>query len=215
MRWPNAMRPGIWNFRPSPPPGAGWPPWPTMSPTTIDLHDGLRAGLFTEDDLMELPVTAPAFEEVDRLHPGLDPTRRRHEALRRVFGVMVEDVIAVAENRSRPAGRSRSRTSATWTGRSSASRSRFTRTSRRSSRFLFYRMYRAPSVVVERRRVTAMIRDLFPLFLKDPALLPAEWRADVAAARDETELARSRPRLCGRDDRPVRDPYDRLCGGGA
>ena len=59
-----------------------------------DLHDGLRAGLFTEADLMVLPVTGPAFEEVDRRYPGLDPMRRRHEALRRVFGVMVEDVIA-------------------------------------------------------------------------------------------------------------------------
>ncbi len=30
-----------------------------------DLHDGLRSGLFTEADLMELPVTGPAFAEVD------------------------------------------------------------------------------------------------------------------------------------------------------
>ena len=53
-----------------------------------DLHDGLRAGLFTEADLMDLPVTGPAFAEVDRLYPGLDPSRRRHEAVRRVFGTM-------------------------------------------------------------------------------------------------------------------------------
>ena len=56
--------------------------------------------------------------------------------------------------------------------------------------FLFTRMYRAPSVVVERRRVTAMINDLFPLFLDRPDLLPAEWSADVARVRDKTELAR-------------------------
>jgi dGTPase len=64
-----------------------------------DLHDGLRSGLFTEEDLMDLPVTGPAFQEVDRLYPGLERMRRRHEALRRVFGRMVEDVIAVAQNR--------------------------------------------------------------------------------------------------------------------
>jgi dGTPase len=51
-------------------------------------------------------------------------------------------------------------------------------------------MYRAPSVVKERRRVTAVINDLFPLYMSDPALLPAEWRQDVAEARDETALAR-------------------------
>jgi dGTPase len=37
-----------------------------------DLHDGLRSGLFTKTDLMDLPVTGPAFAEVDRLYPGLD-----------------------------------------------------------------------------------------------------------------------------------------------
>ena len=40
-----------------------------------DLHDGLRSGLFTEADLMDLPIVGPALSEVDRLHPGLDPGR--------------------------------------------------------------------------------------------------------------------------------------------
>ena len=31
-----------------------------------DLHDGLRSGLFDEADLMDLPITGPAFAEVDR-----------------------------------------------------------------------------------------------------------------------------------------------------
>ena len=48
---------------------------------------------------MELPLTGPAYEEVDRLYPDLDPNRRDHEALRRIFGYMVEDVIAIANNR--------------------------------------------------------------------------------------------------------------------
>ncbi|CAG0909598.1 unnamed protein product [Cyprideis torosa] len=58
-----------------------------------DLHDGLRAGLFTEDAIRALPIVGPAYAEVDRVYPGLDPYRRRHEALRRVFGAMVEDLI--------------------------------------------------------------------------------------------------------------------------
>ncbi|MFM2367208.1 MAG: hypothetical protein RIR95_1816, partial [Pseudomonadota bacterium] len=56
-----------------------------------DLHDGLRSGLFSDDDLMQLPVTGPAYAEVDALYPGLEKMRRRHEALRRVFGRMVDD----------------------------------------------------------------------------------------------------------------------------
>src|SRR6056297_1049583 len=51
-----------------------------------DLHDGLRAGLFTDAEAAALPVVGDCFGEVDAGWPSLDPMRRRHEALRRVFG---------------------------------------------------------------------------------------------------------------------------------
>ncbi|WP_151717627.1 deoxyguanosinetriphosphate triphosphohydrolase [Gemmobacter serpentinus] len=155
-----------------------------------DLHDGLRSGLFTEEDLMELPVTAPAFEEVDRLYPGLEKMRRRHEALRRVFGRMVEDVIHVAQNRleaAQPKSVDEIRHMGTTIIRFSKPLYQELKAVRS---FLFHRMYRAPSVVVMRAEVTAMLDDLFPLFLRQPELLPGEWRADIEAARDETHLAR-------------------------
>ena len=59
-----------------------------------DLHDGLRAELFTDDQVAELPIVGPAYALVDSIHKGIDPHRRRHEALRRVFGQMVDDVIS-------------------------------------------------------------------------------------------------------------------------
>ncbi len=160
-----------------------------------DLHDGLRAGLFTEDDLCELPVIGDCFAEVDRLHPGLDPMRRRHEALRRVFGVMVEDVIAVAQNRLA----SLCPQTVDDIRMMEGPIIRFSKPLYQSIKvikmFLFQRMYRAPTVVVERTRVTKMVNALFPLFLDDPALLPDDWQGDVAAAKAKgnegrTELAR-------------------------
>jgi dGTPase len=38
--------------------------------------------------------------------------------------------------------------------------------------------------------VTEVVNGLFPLYLAQPDLLPAEWRHDIAAATSETELAR-------------------------
>ena len=155
-----------------------------------DLHDGLRSGLFNELDLMELPVTGPAFAEVDALYPGLDKMRRRHEALRRVFGRMVEDVIAVAKNRleaARPASVDEVRHLGTTVIRFSKPLYQELKAIRA---FLFTRMYRAPSVMVERARVTEVVNGLFPLFLERPDLLPVEWHQDVAAARDDVALAR-------------------------
>jgi dGTPase len=155
-----------------------------------DLHDGLRSGLFSEADLMDLPVTGPAFEEVDRLYPGLEKMRRRHEALRRVFGRMVDDVIAVARGRldsAQPKSVDEIRAMGTTMIRFSKPLYQELKAIRS---FLFTRMYRAPSVVVMRKEVTEVVNGLFPLFLSRPELLPQEWRHDIEAAQGETELAR-------------------------
>ena len=178
-----------------------------------DLHDGLRSGLFTEDDLRELPVAGPAFAEVDRLYPGLERMRRRHEALRRVFGRMVEDVIAVAQNRlasAQPRSVDEIRHMGTTIIRFSKPLYQELKAVRS---FLFHRMYRAPSVMEVRAKVTRVIDDLFPLFLGDPALLPAEWRSDVQAAKDQTELARIvADYVAGMTDRFAIQEHARLMG---
>ncbi|NHB77224.1 deoxyguanosinetriphosphate triphosphohydrolase [Rhodobacter calidifons] len=179
-----------------------------------DLHDGLRSGLFTEDDLMDLPVTGPAFEEVDRLYPGLERMRRRHEALRRVFGRMVEDVIAVAQNRlasAQPKSVDDIRHMGTTIIRFSKPLYQELKAVRS---FLFHRMYRAPSVMAVRAEVTRKLDDLFPLFLSRPDLLPPEWQADVRAAQDETALARTvADYVAGMTDRFAIQEHQRLCGG--
>lgn len=178
-----------------------------------DLHDGLRSGLFTEEDLMELPVTAPAFEEVDALYPGLEPMRRRHEALRRVFGRMVEDVIAVAQGRLEAAQPK----SVEEIRQMGATVIRFSKPLYQELKvirsFLFHRMYRAPSVMKERAKVTAVVNEPFPLFMARPELLPQEWRRDVEAAADETTLARIvADYVAGMTDRFALQEHARLCG---
>jgi dGTPase len=179
-----------------------------------DLHDGLRSGLFTEADLMELPVTGPAFEEVDRLYPGLEKMRRRHEALRRVFGRMVEDVIAVAQNRL-AAAQPKSVDDVRHLGTTVIRFSKPLYQELKAIRsFLFHRMYRAPSVMQERARVTRFLNELFPLFMARPELLPAEWRADIEAARDEVTLARIvADYVAGMTDRFAIQEHARLVGG--
>jgi dGTPase len=156
-----------------------------------DLHDGLRAELFSTDELAQLPILDDCFAEVDRLYPGLNYYRRRHEALRRFFGVLVEDVLdearaALAEldpreaDDVRRAGRMIARFSPALWDDLKAVRA-----------FLFRRMYRAPRVVEMRAHVTTVLDDLFPAYLAEPALLPKQWRRDVeAVAGDETALAR-------------------------
>lgn len=179
-----------------------------------DLHDGLRAGLFTAEDLMELPLTGPAYEEVDRLYPDLDRNRRDHEALRRIFGYMVEDVIAIANNRLASAMpetaqdiRDMDRTIIRFS-------KPFFQNLKAIKAFLFKRMYRAPTVVIERKRVTAMVNALFPLFMEKPEFLPEEWRQEIAQAQSDTDLARIvLDYVAGMTDRFAIQEYERLFEG--
>ena len=177
-----------------------------------DLHDGLRAGLFADADIMALPIVGQAYAEVDKAYPDLETDRRRHEALRSVFGVMVSDVIT---------------TSAAILAESGAKSARDIRhlgypvirfsdavfTSLGEIReFLFTRMYRAPSVMKKREEVTVVIRELFPLFLNDPSQLPENWQDELKDA-DQTAIAR---RVCdyisGMTDRYALLEYERILG---
>ena len=178
-----------------------------------DLHDGLRAELFSTDELAELPILRDCFAEVDRTYPGLNYYRRRHEALRRFFGVLVEDVIAVARARLaeidpasvediRGAGRSVIRFS-----------DPLFRDLKVIRDFLFQRMYRAPEVVAMRAEVTRVIDDLFPFLMAHPDRLPKQWRKDVEEAAGETALARIvSDYIAGMTDRFAIQTWERFTG---
>ena len=153
-----------------------------------DLHDGLRAGLFTDDDICALPIVGDAYAQVDAAYPGLAPKRRRHEALRRVFGVMVADVIKTSR------GLLEGITSADQVRSNGAPVVQFSAGLWADLKviraFLFKQMYRAPEVVEMRKRVTRVVEGLFPLYMARPELLPKEWAEDVAAATQDVERAR-------------------------
>ncbi|MBF9046862.1 deoxyguanosinetriphosphate triphosphohydrolase [Rhodobacterales bacterium LSUCC0031] len=182
-----------------------------------DLHDGLRAELFSSDELAQLPILDRCFAAVDAAYPDLNYYRRRHEALRRFFGVLVEDVIGYARAELHKLAPS-SATDIRMAGRPVI---RFSQgvfeDLKRIRAFLFARMYRAPSVVAMRVKVTGVVRDLFPYFMANPDQLPKQWRRDVAEiSGDEIALARI---VCdyisGMTDRFALLTHSQFCGGGA
>jgi len=178
-----------------------------------DLHDGLRAELFSTDEIAELPILRDCFAAVDKKYPGLNYYRRRHEALRRFFGILVDDVMTTARTNLaelapqsaqdiRMAGRPMVRFSNDLWSDLKVIR-----------KFLFTRMYRAPSVVVVRQDVTRKLLALFPLFMQRPDLLPKQWRKDVAQVTSETDLARIVcDYIAGMTDRFALQQYDELIG---
>ncbi|MEX0301042.1 MAG: deoxyguanosinetriphosphate triphosphohydrolase [Leisingera sp.] len=178
-----------------------------------DLHDGLRAGLFADDDIAALPLIGPCYAAVDRLYPGLELNRRRHEALRRFFGVMVGDVIDTARTLLAETG-VQSVEEVRALGRPVVKFSDPLWTDLKEIRgFLFTRMYRAPSVMEKRAKVAKVVEALFPYFLENPQEMPARWHAEIAAAQDRTVLARIvSDYIAGMTDRFALQLHERLIG---
>jgi dGTPase len=178
-----------------------------------DLHDGLRAGVFTDAQAEQLPIVGPAYTQVDRLYSGLDAHRRRHEALRRVFGIMVEDVM---------------QTSAALLAQSGATTAQDIRNLdypvvqfspelwsdlKVIRDFLFQNMYRAPRVVVQREHAAQVVRDLFETFMNTPGEMPTEWGAQLSDISDTQARARLvADYIAGMTDRFAQQEHDRLFG---
>ncbi|WP_370313944.1 deoxyguanosinetriphosphate triphosphohydrolase [Sagittula sp.] len=178
-----------------------------------DLHDGLRAGLFSEEAVAELPMVGEAYAEVDRLYPGTDWYRRRHEALRRVFGVMVTDLLDVSRQILADSGARSAQEIRELGYPVIAFSDRMAQDITEFRKFLFTRVYRAPTVMDQRRRVTQAVDDLFPIFMDDPTLLPRRWHKDVQAAQDETTRARLvADYIAGMTDRFALQQHAKLTG---
>jgi dGTPase len=155
-----------------------------------DVDDGLVAGMFTLDDLLEVPLIGPILHAVKGDYPGLDASIVRMEAVRRMIGAMVDDVIA--ETRRRVAE----------TGVASADAVRsldhalvaFSRPMLEDlsalREFLMNRMYRHWRVNRTRSQARRILAEMFQLFMTEPDVLPADIYAALEG-RDEVSRARS------------------------
>ncbi len=150
-----------------------------------DLDDGLRAGLFEIDELMALPVVGDCFSEVDARWPGLERERRTHEAIRRVFGLMVEDMLRESTERLRrdaPGSMAELQALPDPVVRFSEGMWADICTIKA---FLYKRMYRHHRVKRMRVKADRVVRELFTLFMADPGLLPLSWQNHLPLDGDE------------------------------
>jgi len=156
-----------------------------------DIDDGLKAGLFKVEDLMEIPLTADVFRQVMADHPGIEPGRVISESIRRLIGLWLGDLIA--ETRRRVANeKPKTVEEVRALGRPIAAFSDEIVEKQKPLRsFLFQRMYRHHKVNRMMSQARRIVRELFALYLAEPEVLPSPWRDRAAATgKDMTKRAR-------------------------
>jgi dGTPase len=147
-----------------------------------DIDDGLRAGLFTLDELLEVPLIARLWAEVEARHPDVEEARLVPELIRDQIGLMVSDVLAETSRRVAAAA-VETPEDVHSAGRPLAGFSEPLAAEERAlKRFLHARMYNAPAVVEVREAAQRVVAGLFAAYREDPARLPSGWLPDSAGA---------------------------------
>ena len=176
-----------------------------------DIDDGLRAGLFTLDDLAaEVPLAAEFLAEIRGRYPTLEKSREINELTRRVITRLVEDVIGEA-GRAIAALAPASVEDIRAAGRTLVQFSSAIRDYDDGiKRFLFANVYRHPRVVPIRRDAAGVVRDLFAAFFEHPTAMPPQWSAGVELLDEARRARRAADYIAGMTDRYALDEHRRL-----
>jgi dGTPase len=174
-----------------------------------DIDDGLRAGLFSLEQLLaEVPLAAEGWAAVMARYPGIADARLVPELVRELIGRMVNDVLAETVRRAGAAGSSDEVRAA---GAQLAGFSPDMAAQERAlKRFLYAHMYDAPEVKAVRTDAQAILAGLFAAYREDPALLPEDWRP---ASDDPVQVSRRiGDFIAGMTDRYAVRRYEALFG---
>ncbi|GAB2489305.1 deoxyguanosinetriphosphate triphosphohydrolase [Comamonas humi] len=186
-----------------------------------DVDDGVRSGLISVEQLMQVPLFARYAGETLNEHPQLadEGHHRReryllHETIRRMLSEQVYDVIrhtGAALEQARPADVDAVRALPAMVGFSPAMRAE----SLQLKRFLFANLYRHPQVMETTGRAKQVVRELFGLYLQSPHEMKPRFASRANQEPDQAELERARvvaDFIAGMTDRYAAREHERLTG---
>ncbi len=151
-----------------------------------DVDDGVQSGLLRLDELLDIPLVGPALAGVRRDYPDADAAITRMEMVRRLIGVMVDDVIGETRRRAAAAApRCADDVRALPHALVSFSPG-VTEDIARLRAFLHEKMYRHWKVNRVRSQARRILAEMFALFRSEPDVLPGPWfaRLEGRNARD-------------------------------
>ena len=158
-----------------------------------DFDDALRAGLFTIDEIRQLPQVGAALSQIEASYGALDLGRLTHELVRRLISVFVEDMLTVSNANLVSLGATHPddiRDHKTPVICFSANMAADLETLRR---YLFKNMWRHYKVNRMTSKAKRVVSDLFALFMAEPNTLPSDWQFyKEKALSDMTKTDRAR-----------------------
>lgn len=147
-----------------------------------DIDDGLRAGLFSVEDIMDVPFVGEAFADVYKRYPDTPKDRIIHEAVRDMIGHMVADVLTETRARLEKYDPKTPDDIRHLPEAICDFSEEFREKERPLREFLMTRMYRHYLVNRMMGQASRVVGELFELFISDPSILPTDLQKDCAGA---------------------------------
>lgn len=172
-----------------------------------DVDDGVRSGLITLEQALQVPLLRTWHEAVRAEHPLAAPKRVLYEMLRRMLSAQVRDLIDHTQTALRIAGVKCEADVRAHDAPLAALAPGLRAQTVELKRFLFRELYRHPRVVEMTDRGRQVVTDLFGAYLGAPAEMPAEFAtatdlpravADYVAGMTDRFAQREHLRLTGR-----------------
>jgi dGTPase len=175
-----------------------------------DIDDGLRAGLFTVDDLKVMPLAAEMIADIGRHYPALDDIRRGAELVRELISYLIGAVVSEARLRLE-AAQPKSVDDVRNHGRALIAFSAgVAQAEAEIKAFLKQRMYRHPRVMRVMGEAEQIVFDLFARYQNNPGDLPAEWLPPDGEDSETERVKRIGNFIAGMTDRFALTEHQRL-----
>jgi dGTPase len=145
-----------------------------------DIDDGLRAGLFTLEDVLDVPFVAQNWEEVRRRYPDVDEARLAPELIRDQIGRMVNDVLQETARRTASARVESADDVRAFGAPLAGFSAEMAEEERQLKSFLYAKMYRSAPILQIQNEAKQLLAGLFAAYRADPALLPPAWQEQDA-----------------------------------
>ena len=142
-----------------------------------DIDDGLRSGLITLEQLLEVPIFQEHFVRVRKDWPQLTEQRATSETIRQMINTLIVDVTRTTQQKLDqfgPGSADDVRQSPALVAFSDEIRAQ----ANELKQFLLQHLYRHYKVMRMTSKARRIVRDLFKAFMDDPVLLPPQFRRE-------------------------------------
>jgi dGTPase len=177
-----------------------------------DIDDGLRAGLLTLAQLLELPFVASRWEAIVGRYPGAKHETLLRELVREQIGVMVNDVITSTRQMIDRHGIETVEDIRAARQAIGGFSEELAVRERTLKAFMYANLYHHPTQIEAADKARVIVADLFSAYSDKPVLMPAEWFAELPS--DEPQRSRHiADFLAGMTDRFASRCHSEIFGG--